>query len=171
MTIAQKSGKKFRCYHCDAFCSSDISSTNYAMRDVVMGRVTTQKDIYFCSQSCLNYVVKQGDLDIISTLFEPFVDLVKLLTSKFRHWSKATDRDEEELKNILVELKAYTAMRNLFGGCTHRLPTQELIILQSKALKMLGDLLEENHTDSKEMDRVLYYVTIVQELHLDLLGS
>jgi hypothetical protein len=171
MNSASSTGKKFHCHHCDAFCSSDIVATNYLMRNVVMGRITTQTDVYFCSQSCFNYVIKEHDLQIISTIIDPFILLVQIVSDRVRDCSKAPHRDEVVLKRLLVELKAYTAMRNLFGGCKHSLPIQELILLQSKAMKMLGDLLEESHTNSEDMNRILAYITIVQELHLDVLGS
>ena len=169
--MTSASSKKFHCQHCDAFCSSDIGATNYNMANVVMGRVTTQKTHYFCSQSCLNYVMKETDLEIISTMLEPFDDLVKSTSDEFRHLSKSTYRDEAELKSLLVDLKAYTAMRNLLAGCKNSLPIQELILLQSKALKMMGDQLEESHTDSEDMDKILSLITMVQDLNLDLLGS
>ena len=163
--------KTEHCTHCDAKCSTRLKTSRITLGNIILGRPTQTETHYFCSLPCANYMVRDCDLHYITVIVPDIEELLETLTNEINEKLKSPNRDETEIGVMLTRLKSLKATYNLYVACIAGQPIQELILLQSKALKMLGDLLEEVHDSYEEMNKTLCNVEIVQNLHLDLLAS
>ena len=170
----QTSGKKFHCGHCDALCDDSYRVQTTELESVCMGRVpiaTEQNTQRFCSTSCMKHYVFTKELDGLNRLLSCATESAKGTSEMFRFLKQRKERDLEREESVLIVWKASQAQVNLFQACLNREPVQRLILLQAKVLQYTGDVLEHFHDDSRMMDGVLKKIKVIQEMHLDLLGS
>ena len=171
MKTAQKSGKKFHCRQCDALCDGKRSFSVYSEQDLYMGRVDDSKknDWFFCSNSCERFYIRNGTLESLKDVYEQMSVAEAYSADRLRLLIKLPTRNLEREINATSIWKSSRVQLQFYKACLDKRPLQELLLLQSKTLKQLGDTLETFHEDSEFMDLILAKVKFVEQVPLDYL--
>lgn len=159
----------FRCGQCDAVCGTKYMCTFHASEDEYMGRVDDSKKIthYYCSASCRSYVYVTEIREMCADSIPHVQRSLDFLKQHYR--MDLQTADTKKLTDYLIHMKVYSSVNTLYQSVLDKKTLLELQTLKQKALKSIGDAMEQQHENANTMDKYIQLHGKIDDFKLELL--
>jgi len=166
-----KSGRIYRCHHCDGICNDDLSLKSVISDDVYLGRIDKSKSKreYYCTQTCMRYNYRMNMTPILHHILQSYEERKDHVAAKYANVLKNPENyTPEEYKTLCDETKTYLYFFihgvNFISAVLQRKSEYELHELHLKCLHACGPSLEYFHDDSNTMNNILLNHTFLKNI-------